>query len=186
MNFQCHVLFTNPRTGRVAVLHSKRKHTRSYSLYSKHLTRTLFCTRTNITHIVIPLSLCKHTLFSKSEDHLFLQLVHFVRQQQSSRNAYGISERDDISNRESRTKYLASNLITCIYSFFDTDNKTSYTIQFNNSYLLWLTEKSFIDGIHRRLNRSTYCSLPSTHLSFMIDTMSSKLRPFPLSSFSSC
>ena len=67
----------------VAVLHSKRKHVRSsYSLYSKRLTcsQSLVPARgiayTNITHIVIPLSLCKFTLFSKSEDHLFLQPVH--------------------------------------------------------------------------------------------------------------
>ena len=82
----------------VSVLNSKRKHVRSYSLYSKHLTRTQFCTRTNITHIVIPLNLCKYTLFSKSEDYLFLQPVHL--RAQSSHNAYGISERDNISSRE--------------------------------------------------------------------------------------
>ena len=81
LDFQCHVLykhftvlFSHGQT--VAVLHSKREHVRSYSLYSKHLTRTQFCTRTNITHIAIPLSLCKYTLFFKSEDRLFLQPVH--------------------------------------------------------------------------------------------------------------
>ena len=35
MNFQCHVLYTSAHGQR----HSKRKHVRSYSLYSKHLTR---------------------------------------------------------------------------------------------------------------------------------------------------
>ena len=55
------------RADTVAVLHSKLKHVRSYSLYSKHLTRTQFCTRTNVTHILIPYGLCKHLLFSKSE-----------------------------------------------------------------------------------------------------------------------
>ena len=71
------LVYAFARADRVSVLHSKRKHVRSYSLYSKHLTRTQFCTRSkNITHIVIPLSLCKYTLFSKSEDHLFCQPVH--------------------------------------------------------------------------------------------------------------
>ena len=49
------------RADTVAVLHSKRKHVCNYSLYSRHLTRTQFCTRTNIMHIVILLSLCKYT-----------------------------------------------------------------------------------------------------------------------------
>ena len=54
----------------------------SYSLYSTHLTRSEFwvpargIVYTNITHNVIPLSLCKYTLFSKREDNLFLQPVH--------------------------------------------------------------------------------------------------------------
>ena len=63
MNFQCHAFTARVRVRAepVAV-----KHVRSYSLYSKHLTRTQFCTRTNVTHIVIPLSLCKYTMFSKS------------------------------------------------------------------------------------------------------------------------
>ena len=69
------------RTEPIAVLHSKRKHVRSNSLYSKHLTRSQSLVPakdiayTNITHIVIPLSLCLRTLFSKSEDHLFLPPV---------------------------------------------------------------------------------------------------------------
>ena len=40
----------------------------SYSLYTKHLTRTQFCTGAN-KHIVIPLSPSQYTLFSKGEDH---------------------------------------------------------------------------------------------------------------------
>ena len=38
-------------------------------------TRAQFCTHTNSTHVT-PLSLCKYTLFPKSEDHLFMQSVH--------------------------------------------------------------------------------------------------------------
>ena len=49
----------------------------SNNLYSTLLTRSEFwvpargIAYTNITHNVTPLSLCKYTLFSKSEDHLF-------------------------------------------------------------------------------------------------------------------
>ena len=49
----------------------------SNNLYSTHLTCSEFwvpargLAYTNITYNVIPLSLCKYTLFSKSEDHLF-------------------------------------------------------------------------------------------------------------------
>ena len=57
------------RTEPVAVLHSKRKHVSSYSLYSKQHVRSFGPSRgiayTNITHIVVPLSLCKYTLFPK-------------------------------------------------------------------------------------------------------------------------
>ena len=58
------------RAESVAVLHSKRKHVRSNNLYSTHLTHSAFwvpargIAYTNITHNVIPLSLCKYTLFS--------------------------------------------------------------------------------------------------------------------------
>ena len=70
MNFQCHVLYMHlslksAHAEAVAVLHSKRKHVHSsYSLYLKHLTRSqsLVPARdiayTNITRIIIPLSLC--------------------------------------------------------------------------------------------------------------------------------
>ena len=77
------------RAQSVVVLHSKRKHVRSYSLYSKHLTRSqnLVPARcTNVTHIVIPLSRCKRHCFPKWR-------CTFVRQEQSSHNAYGILER---------------------------------------------------------------------------------------------
>ena len=73
----CMGIRVRARTEPVSILHSKRKHVRSYSLYSTHLTRSEFLVPargiayTNITHNVIPLSLCKYTLFSKSEDHLF-------------------------------------------------------------------------------------------------------------------
>ena len=97
------------RAERVAVLHSKRKHVHNYSLHSKHLTRTQFCTRTNITHIVIPLNLCNYTLFSKSEDHLALQLVHLrTRTIVTQRTRY-------ISSRESRTS--AHVLLSKVFSF---------------------------------------------------------------------
>ena len=65
------------RADAVAVLHSTRKHVRSCSSYSTHLTRSqsLVPARgiayANITHNVIPLTLRKCALFSKSEDHIF-------------------------------------------------------------------------------------------------------------------
>ena len=52
------------------------------NLYSTLLTRSEFwvpargIAYTNITNNVIPSNLCKYTLFSKSEDHIFLQPVH--------------------------------------------------------------------------------------------------------------
>ena len=62
------------RAEAVAVLHSKRKHVRSYSLYSKHLIRTQFCTRTNITHLITPLSLLFFKRFSK------VRIIYFCNQ----------------------------------------------------------------------------------------------------------
>ena len=40
----------------------------------------------------------------------------FVRQEQSSHNANGISERDNISSRESRTRDIILNIITIIFN----------------------------------------------------------------------
>ena len=76
----------------------------SYSLYSKHLTRTQFCTRTNITHIVISLSLCKYTLSPNVTIIYLCNQYVFVRQELSSHNVYGISKRDNISSRERNMK----------------------------------------------------------------------------------
>ena len=67
----------------------------SYSLYSTHLTRSEFwvpargIAYTNITHNVIPLSICKYTSFSKNEDDLFLQPVHL--RSTRTKNNYHIS-----------------------------------------------------------------------------------------------
>ena len=75
LDFQCHVSYKH-----FAVLFRRAY---SYSLYPTHLTRPEFwvparhIAYTNITENVIPLRLCKYTLFSKSEDHLFLQPLHF-------------------------------------------------------------------------------------------------------------
>ena len=75
----------------------------SNSLYSTHLTRSEFLAPargiayTNITHYVISLSLCKYTLFSKSEDHLYCNQCAFVRQEELSHNV-----RDNVSSRDVR------------------------------------------------------------------------------------
>ena len=100
--FQCHVLYKH-----FTVLFSHG--TDSSSLYSTHLTRSVFrvpargIAYTNITHIVIPLSLCKYTSFPRVKIVYLCNRCTFVRREQSSHNACVISKRDNVSSRESPT-----------------------------------------------------------------------------------
>ena len=55
---------------------------------------------TSITHITIPWSFCKYTLFPNVKIIYLCNRCTFVRQEQSS---HGISECDNISSRQSRT-----------------------------------------------------------------------------------
>ena len=79
----------------------------SYNLYTTHLTRSVpigASAYTNITHNAISFkSSLIYVVFQKWRSFIF---ATFVRQEQLLHNAYGISERDNISSRERRTRYV--------------------------------------------------------------------------------
>ena len=108
MNFQCHAFTARPRARAevVAVLRSTRKHVRSNNLYATHLTRS----GPNKGHRVYQYyaycnyvkSLLIYVIFQKWRSFIFCNQRIFVRQEQLSQIAYGISERGNISSRERR------------------------------------------------------------------------------------
>ena len=118
MNFLCHVLYghspSSPRTGRRSCSFALDARTRSESSVPARASAY-----TNITHVVIPLSLCEYTLFSKSEDRLFLQPVHLS------------STRTEMHCRESRTRYLA--VLTHVRREFRGPHDIPNTLRLTNS-----------------------------------------------------
>ena len=99
--------FLAPVTARVgegvAVLHSTRKHVRSNSLPRRVLTRSGPSKGHRVHKYYAQSNSVESLYYDGSEDHLFCNQCTFVRQEQLSHDAYGISKRDNISSRKSRT-----------------------------------------------------------------------------------